>query len=121
MIPKEIYICGGRYEIRILKEVHRGLVYGSAHFSEGYIELAERSSEDFMRETLWHEVIHIIDRMLFPTDFESGVTMALMRKQCNEEKGYRLEEPEVVAFSRGQWQTMTDPRNAGAMRWIIGN
>lgn len=114
-IPKVIWICGMRYDIRKNSNAHGFGCWGSINFPECYIELNPQTAMDFLREILLHEILHGIDRSLVDGD---GLVQAMRR--AKSENGLRLHEHETLALSRGIWLTLTDPRNREAVDWILG-
>lgn len=111
-LPREVWVCGHRYDIRPRDNILCFDCLGVCKLDVGVIEISVRASRTLQRETLWHEILHACDRAL-------DVQIVAAVRRVRDDIGLKLNEPEVLALSHAQWVTMTDPRNADVMRWII--
>jgi hypothetical protein len=112
--PTEVFVCGKRFDIRYGGSwIDESFTYGSVDFCKGIIDLKRGLSEDHCREFLWHELVHCADKQL-------DLNLSAVTKRTQDERGLRLYEPEVLAFSTAQWMTLSDPRNAGVISWMLG-
>lgn len=122
MKPSGVYIIGTRFDIHFINKAQpSGFgVYAAMYFTRALIEIDANIAEGLQREFLWHETIHAIDRLLLDGGGLQAALVSNTQADCKRDNRLRLEEPIVLAFSRAQWQTMADPRNASVMAWILG-
>lgn len=115
MIPTHIYICGSLFAVIRGGMADRLGIHGITHPSTTVIYLSSQDSEEFLRETLLHEIIHGVD---FLTNGDPNQLLEQMSHEAKE--GFRLNEECVLAFSRGMFMTLSDPRNQETIQWVLG-
>lgn len=113
-MPTEIYICGQRHTISVDAE---RVSFAWGHLDrEAHIAINAGLVIGLQRETLLHEVVHGVDVLTC----DRRLTVDLKERDEHAwATQFRLTEPTTVAFSRGLWMTLTDPRNADAVAWIF--
>lgn len=148
-LPGEVWILGHRFTIsnhpsptetemrRLIRERHPPaysgpdddvrVYFSNISFRDDWITIEPRlTSEQMKRETLLHEITHGVDHMLLCPAKRQKVTG--VQKPCAwcEAKAVTVQyesmtEEVVMAFSRGLFATLTDPRNREVRDFIFGD
>lgn len=113
ILPPEIWVAGMRFLVEVRPSTFTFGTWGYVKIdAPATIMVSGGLDEQLQRETLLHEILHAIDKI--GLDSENHLTKALMRETYP-----RLQEVQVVVFSRMLWATLTDPRNSMAVAWML--
>jgi hypothetical protein len=108
-LPREFWICGTRFDVTY----DPGAAWAYVSWETGTINMRAGMPAEVHRENLMHEIIHGIDRAIMDKPLRDVLTQQANEVLC------RMEESQVLVFSRALWMTLTDPRNADAVRWML--
>lgn len=96
---------------------------GMSCFRESWISINPRNDIAFQRETLLHEILHVVDRMLLVGNKGEHRTIPAC-KRCDTPTVVTpvyMNEATVLAFSRGLFATLIDPQNKLVRDFIFGD